>query len=74
MNSPLAEESPLGVGRARGLLTSADRSVVNAGFALPRVPAPTGRTGRRSALPCLRAIRRAGAGRDFPALRAAVPV
>ena len=32
-------------------LTSVRRSVIGAGFALPRVPAPTGRTGRRSAFP-----------------------
>ena len=53
--------------------------VISAGFALPRVPAPTGRTGQRSAFPCGR-HHLAGRGSraehfrsNWPALRCRVP-
>ena len=38
----------------RVVCLSAGPGVIGAGFALPRVPGPTGRTARRSAFPCLR--------------------
>ena len=40
--------------RVGGWFASAGPGVIGAGFALPRVPGPTGRTAQRSAFPCLR--------------------
>ena len=49
-------------------LTLAGPGVIGAGFALPRVPAPTGRTGRRSAFPGLRAALPGGVGAETCAI------
>ena len=59
-NADLWSAQPAAGGRQRRtpswrvVCLSAGPGVIGAGFALPRVPGPTGRTARRSAFPCLR--------------------